>query len=149
MLRQLIDSLRRENWPFHVQWERMHSNPFVVMIFFLFALFFAFARFAPNTTDQVNSTHFIFSTSTQTLTLNRTETKISWYKTGVHFNRQKEKKLYKNSKQEYHHPLGMCAETVRKTIKYENQLEIHGLSFPGRLPRSTITLPNKGSVCHV
>lgn len=62
---------------------------------------------------------------------------------------RKKKKLYKNSKQEYHHPLGMCAESVRKAIKFENQLEIHGLSFPGRLPRSTISLPNKGSVFHV
>lgn len=93
MLRQLINSLW-ENWPFHEQWERMHANPFVLMIFFFFALFFAFARFAPNTTDQVNSTHFVFSTSTQTVTLKRTETKKSWYKTGVHFNRQKEKKNY-------------------------------------------------------
>ena len=96
----------------------------------------------PRTLTQVNTAYFPCPppNHTHTLTLIRIQNKqAAGTKTSKHFTestKQKKKSTVYNS--EKHHP----SDTHRETNKYENQLETHGFSFIGRLPSSTISLPN-------
>lgn len=105
-----------------------------------------------NSMSQVNSTCFTFPFFfSHILALLKIQNKqAAGTKTSKYFIESTEKKIH-SVKFNTRTPSLTCVHTHidRQANKYENQLEIHGLSFIGRSPSPTISFPNRKVFFHV